>query len=163
MNINLFNSIPTLSYLAIALGTCLEGETVLLTASALSAKSLLSFHFVVFAAAIGAFIGDQAVFLLGRYARNPLFRYFPSLEERTRKIRSQIQLHERTLGCTLRFMYGLRTPGLVALGIGRLRWLEFAFLDGLSATIWATAWTIAGQVIIHGITSIFLISDNVQP
>lgn len=78
MNISSLSSTPTLSHLAVALGTCLEGEAVLLAASALSAKSRLSFHFIVFAAATGAFIGDQAIFLLGRYARNPLFRYFPS-------------------------------------------------------------------------------------
>ena len=57
---------PHLGYLALFLGTVLEGETVVFLAGLAAHHGYLSFQAVVAVAVIGGFLGDQVFLFLGR-------------------------------------------------------------------------------------------------
>lgn len=43
-------------------------------------------------------------------------------------------------------MYGLRTAGPIAIGIAKVKWLDFALYNALGATAWALVFTALGYV-----------------
>ena len=64
-------------YLAVFLGTLLEGETILLSAGFAANRGLLYWPLVVAVAFAGATLGDQIAFLLGRWQGASLIARFP--------------------------------------------------------------------------------------
>lgn len=46
----------------------------------------------------------------------------------------------------VRFMYGLRTAGPVALGITRVPWRDFVVFNALGALVWAAVFSTLGYV-----------------
>ena len=56
----------TWGYLALFLGTFLEGETILIVAGVLASRGRLNLHYAILAAFCGSMFGDQCVFLLAR-------------------------------------------------------------------------------------------------
>ncbi|RYZ52689.1 MAG: DedA family protein, partial [Proteobacteria bacterium] len=58
-------------YLALAIGTLLEGETILIAAGAMAHKGLLSLPIVIVVAILGGFTGDVIWYFVGRKYGNP--------------------------------------------------------------------------------------------
>lgn len=54
-------------YLALFIGTFLEGETILVIAGFLAHSGYLELHWVILSAFLGTFAGDQTFFYLGRF------------------------------------------------------------------------------------------------
>ena len=77
---NIPDLIQSYGYYAVAVGTFLEGETVLLLAGAAASSSHLAMPWVIAVATVASFAGDQLFFYLGR-------AYGPALLQR-RTIRS---------------------------------------------------------------------------
>mgnify|MGYP000031125615 CR=1 FL=1 len=95
-------------YLAVLLGTLLEGETVLLAAGFACHQGLLDWRLVAVLAVLGATLGDQSAFLVGRWKGTPLLRHFPSLERSLpRCIRRLIVAYSRRLINKLNSKYSL--------------------------------------------------------
>ena len=54
-------------YAAIAIGTFLEGETILVLGGFSAHRGFLDLKWVIFCAFLGSFLGDQAAFYIGRF------------------------------------------------------------------------------------------------
>src|SRR5438105_14801750 len=72
-------------YLAVFIGTFLEGETILVMAGFFAERGYLRLVGVVFVAAAGAYVGHVFWFWLGRHRGVKLLDRFPILNERLRK------------------------------------------------------------------------------
>jgi membrane protein DedA with SNARE-associated domain len=57
----------------------------------------------------------------------------------------------------VRFMYGLRTIGPMAIGMSRVNWLRFAFLNLVGAVLWALV--VVGIGYVFGETLTWLFGD----
>src|SRR5690348_9687180 len=101
--------IQTYGYGAIAAGTFLEGETVLLAAGAAAARGYLWLPMIIAVAAFFGFLGDQIFFLLGRRYGRDLVAHFPSLQPKVARISALLERHDAPLILAIRFLYGLRT------------------------------------------------------
>ncbi|WP_292931332.1 DedA family protein [Noviherbaspirillum sp.] len=136
--------IQTYGYFAVALGSFLEGEAVLLAGSLAAYHGHLALPIVMGIAAVASFMGDLPYFLAGRRYGARVLRRFPSLRHRKRRLESLMHKHHVMLVLCLRFLYGMRIAGLLALGMSRISTLRFLFLDLVSAILWSASICAAG-------------------
>jgi len=136
--------IQTYGYFAVALGSFLEGEAVLLAGSLAAYHGHLALPGVVGIAAVASFLGDLPYFFAGRRFGPRVLRRFPSLRCRKKRLDNVMHRHHVLLVLTLRFLYGMRIAGLLALGMSRMSALRFLFLDFIGAVGWAAGICAAG-------------------
>jgi membrane protein DedA with SNARE-associated domain len=96
---------------------------------------------VIAAGAIGAFLGDNLAYLLGRRF-SPFFARRAASREKTAKrlqwAREQIRKRGGLLLITARFIPGGRTALTITSGITKQRWAWFAGWIAIASVIWAT-------------------------
>ncbi|MEO8013942.1 MAG: DedA family protein [Polaromonas sp.] len=134
---NIAEWVQSYGYVAVAVGTFLEGESVLLIAGAAAAHGHLSMPAVIAVAAFASFLGDQLYFLVGRRYGAALLARYPSLQPRAARVSSLLDRHHLPLILSIRFLYGLRIAGPMAIGMSRVSWSRFVLLNGLAAVLWA--------------------------
>lgn len=125
-------------YLAIFIGSILEGETILTLAGFFVHKGYLLFVPSILCATAGGMIGDQVCFLLGRYYGTRLLQHFPKLDPLVEKTNRLLSKHSSIIIIGVRFMYGLRIAGPIAIGMSQVSFSRFLLLNALGALFWAT-------------------------
>ncbi|MGH8128483.1 MAG: DedA family protein [Gammaproteobacteria bacterium] len=88
-------------------------------------------------AALSSFLGNQTFFYLGRRYGTKLLARFPSLQSRAARVNALLEHHHVPLILAVRFMYGLRIAGPMAIGMSAVRWSRFLVLNLAGAIIWA--------------------------
>ena len=134
---NIAEWVQSYGYVAVAAGTFLEGESVLLIAGAAASRGHLSMPVVIAIAALASFLGDQLYFLVGRRYGAALLVRYPSLQLRAARVRGLLDRHHLPLILSIRFLYGLRIAGPIAIGMSSVSWPRFLLLNGLGAVLWA--------------------------
>lgn len=137
--------IQTYGYAAVAVGTFLEGESVLLLAGAAAFHGQLSLPVVIAVATVASFFGDQLFFLIGRRFGPSLIARYPGIEPRINRFNQLIERFHQPLILSIRFLYGLRIAGPIAVGMSRVPWFSFLSLNLVGAVIWATLIAYLGQ------------------
>jgi membrane protein DedA with SNARE-associated domain len=131
-------------YAFVFAGALAEGESVLLVAGFAAHRGLLKLPEVMSVAFVASTLGDQFCFYLGRRHGPTLQARFPSLATRIERLQPLLERHPNAAILSVRFLYGLRTAGPMALGaLGVSRW-RFALLNLLSAALWAVAFSLLG-------------------
>lgn len=136
-------------YLAVLVGSILEGETVLVLAGLAARRGYLTLEWVIVVAAAGAFIGDQVCFLAGRRMGRRVLARWPRLEPSIGRADALLARYGAFLVIGLRFTYGLRLGGVLAIGMSRMPWLRFAALNLIGAMLWAPIIAGAGYALGH--------------
>jgi membrane protein DedA with SNARE-associated domain len=131
-------------YLAVGVGTFLEGETVLIASSALAHRGLLSLPWVMIVAFVGSVSGDQFWFHIGRRFGAKIIRR----RERWRRHSERVQRQLRRFGWVFvlgfRFVYGIRTVTPVFLGTTGYPSGRFLILNAIGGAIWAASFGTLG-------------------
>jgi membrane protein DedA with SNARE-associated domain len=127
-------------YTAIVLGGAVEGETVAVLAGYAAHQGYVTWWRIAALSALVHFCVDQTWFLLGRWRGERLLDRFAALRRGVDRITPRVHRHRRWLAFSLRFMYGLRTAGPIAMGLAKVPWLEFLVFNGLGAVTWAAAY-----------------------
>nr|PZN22783.1 MAG: hypothetical protein DIU78_15090 [Pseudomonadota bacterium] len=125
-------------YAAVAVGTFLEGEVVLIAGGALAHRGLLSLPVVVLAAFVGSVTGDQLWFHVGRRAGRSFVTRRPRLREPARRAEARLARRGTAFVLGFRFLYGLRTVTPIILGATGYSTTRFLVLNVVSAAVWAT-------------------------
>ena len=131
-------------YLAIAIGSFLEGEAVLLAGSLAAYHGHLELLLVFLLAAVASFCGDLPYFFAGRRFGPILLRRYPTMRRHRPALQKLLHRHQVLMVLSLRYLYGLRIAGLMALGTSRLPIMRFLVLDFIGALIWAGSVCAAG-------------------
>jgi membrane protein DedA with SNARE-associated domain len=116
-------------------------ETAVITAGVVAASGDLSLALIIPIAAVGAFIGDNTVYLIGhRFGGRATERFFGGEKARKRMDWAEEQLRERggELIVIGRFIPGGRTAVALSAGTLGYRWRRFAGFDLAATIIWAT-------------------------
>jgi membrane protein DedA with SNARE-associated domain len=124
-------------------------ETAAIVAGLLCAVGELSLGPTLAAAALGAFVGDNASYLIGRYVGSPIQKRFFAGERGERALDwAQRMLRERGayMIVVARFVPGGRTAVTFTAGLVRFTWLRFGPFDALAAICWATYAVVLGYV-----------------
>jgi membrane protein DedA with SNARE-associated domain len=129
------------------LWTFLEGETFVIFAGAAAHQGLLNLHYLIAAAWLGSFAGDQMYFFIGR-------KWGPRLLERFPKQRAPVDLalgflrkYNTWFILSFRFIYGIRNVSSFAMGLSGLSWTRFLILNFIAAGVWACMFAGAGYLL----------------
>jgi membrane protein DedA with SNARE-associated domain len=129
--------IAQFGYLAVFVGTFLEGETVLALGGVAAAYGYLSFPGVVAVAVLGAFLGDQCCFYLGRRYGHRVLARFPSLAAKAPRVQELVRRWDAPVVIVLRFLYGLRIAGPMVIGSCGISPWRLAFFNFIGTLLWA--------------------------
>jgi membrane protein DedA with SNARE-associated domain len=156
---NIAEWVQSYGYVAVAVGTFLEGESVLLIAGAAAARGHLAMPVVIAIAALASFLGDQMYFWIGRRYGAALLARYPSLQPRAARVNGLLERHHLPLILSIRFLYGLRIAGPIAIGMSNVSWPRFFLLNGLGALLWATLIASAGYGAGHALINLLKAVD----
>ena len=137
-------------YLIVFLGVMLEGvgiplpgETVLITAGAVAHRGSLTLWETMVVGGLGAIMGGQAGYLLGRFGGRPFVlrwgRYAFITPERLDRAERFFEQHGASAVFLGRFITGLRVFGALVAGMSRMSWQKFTLYSVLGGLIWAVA------------------------
>jgi membrane protein DedA with SNARE-associated domain len=118
----------------------IPSETAVITAGVLAGSGDLNIALVILCAALGAVLGDNTAYLLGRYFEDPVRNRLFSGHRRRHLDRAERALSERGgyLIVIGRFIPGGRTAVTFAAGMLRFPWHRFIRYDVLAGVIWAS-------------------------
>ncbi len=143
---SLYALIAQYGYVALFAGCLLEGETLLILAGFAAHQGYLQLHWVILIALAGGFFGDQFYFWLGRRHGVWVLSRFPRLMPVFERTNVLIARYHEVLIVGIRFLYGLRTVGPIALGMSAVPAWRFVLYNALGAAIWAAGIGSAGYL-----------------
>jgi membrane protein DedA with SNARE-associated domain len=124
-------------YLAVLLGTGLEGEAILLLAGVAAHDGYLRLDLVILCGFAGSVASDQAWFWVGRsFGRRWLARH-PTKTAGIRRVTGLLDRWGTGYVLVFRFLYGLRTISPIAIGLSSIPALRFACLNIVAAALWS--------------------------
>lgn len=126
-------------YLAILIGTFLEGETILVLGGLAAHLGLLELPWVMVSAFAGSFTGDQLYYYVGRRYGPRIIAKRLSWQASADKVYKLLHRHQNFLILTFRFYYGLRNVTPFAIGASQVSRLRFFVLNFIGAVVWAIA------------------------
>lgn len=126
-------------YLAVFLGSTIEGELILMTAGYFAYTGLLDLKWVILFAFLGTLIADQGCFFIGRYYGPKLLDRFPALKQKSEKVFRLLNAYQNIFIMTFRFVYGIRIASPLVIGASQLSPRRFTILNFPAAFIWAVA------------------------
>jgi len=139
-------------YIALVLGSLVEGETTVVLAGYAAHQGYAPFWSVALLAGVVNFLLDLGWYALGRWHGPWLLARWPALRRGVAAVMPRLQAHRRRVIFLVRFMYGLRTAGPIALGIARVPLAEFALFNALGAAIWAPLFAGLGYLFGRAVT-----------
>ena len=143
-NVSVSDLVAQYGYAMVLVGALAEGESVLLAAGFAAHRGLLHLPVVMAIAFAASTCADQFFFYLGRRYGPRMLARWPTLQAKMQRVEPMLQRHPSAAIFGMRFLYGLRTAGPIALGtLGVPRW-KFALLNMLSAALWAVSFSLVG-------------------
>lgn len=143
---SLANLVHGYGYLAILIGTLLEGETILVLGGVAAQQGYLELPWVMAAACVGSVSGDQIFFYFGRAYGLRFLDGRPRLQRIASLLQKWLHRHQNWLLAGFRFLYGLRTAApfvFGASGVGRARFFLF---DAMGGIVWSVALAFGGYL-----------------
>ena len=152
---NLFHLIEQYGYLLVFFGVMVEsmgvplpGETILISAGILAQRGHLGLGYVILLGILGAVVGDQIGYWIGREGGRPFIlrygRYVFITPRRLGRAEAFFARHGGGAVFMARFFSGLRVFGALVAGMSRMRWSRFFLYNALGGIVWATVVVLAG-------------------
>jgi membrane protein DedA with SNARE-associated domain len=125
----------------------LPAEASVLIAAVLAGTGRLSLAWVVVAATLGAFVGDNVAYWIGRAAGRPLVeRVMRGHAERLEQVGDQFHDRGGSFIIIGRFVPGGRTAVSVGAGVLHYPWARFIAYDAVAAVVWALQAALPGYI-----------------
>jgi len=129
--------IASYGYVAIFIGTLLEGETILVLGGFAAHRGMLTLPGVILAAFAGSVASDQFFFYLGRRHGERLLARRPGWQPALARVRRLLDRYDTLVILSFRFLYGLRNVTPFALGMSHVSTARFVILNVVGAAVWA--------------------------
>jgi len=129
--------VDTYGYVAVLLGTFLEGETILVLGGFAAHRGYLALPGVILAAFIGSLCGDQLFFFLGRRHSQAVLARRPAWKARADQANRLLERFRTPFILIFRFLYGLRTVSPFVIGMSSVPARQFIPLNAIGALVWA--------------------------
>src|SRR5215211_1568012 len=154
---HLLSLIEHYGYLAVFFGVMLEstgvplpGETILLAAGVLVQRGHLDLGDVIVFGILGAVVGDQIGYWVGREGGRPFVlrwgRYVRITPEKLARVEGFFVRHGGKAVFFARFFSGFRVLGALVAGMSRMHWRTFFLYNALGGATWATAVVLVGYL-----------------
>lgn len=149
-------------YWAVFLGATVEGESVILTASALASLGYLSLYKVMLVAFCTTVVVDQVLFFVGRSYGSSIFEKYPRFKKPSEKAFKFLNRFDLWFILMFRFIYGIRTISPVVIGAARISPARFAPLNVIAAAIWTLISCFGGYLLGDAMINLFHYFAQVQ-
>jgi membrane protein DedA with SNARE-associated domain len=146
-------------YLGLALGSFIEGETFVVLAGFAAQRGYLNLALVIVVGTLMNFAWDQFYFWLGKRHGAWVLKRFKSVEAKTSRMLQLLERHHVPFIVGVRFLYGFRVAGPIAIGMSTVPWKRFFALNLLGAALWATLFATLGYLFGDAIE---LVLENVR-
>jgi membrane protein DedA with SNARE-associated domain len=133
------NMLNTYGYLALTLGTFLEGETILVAAGFLAHQGYFKLPWVIVFAFAGTYAGDQLYFFLGRFKGMNFIESKPGWKAKSERVFALLSKHRIAVIVGFRFLYGIRTVTPFIIGASGISAVQFVIWNFIGAGAWAVA------------------------
>lgn len=127
----------------------LPSETAVITAGTLAAEGTLILALVIPVAALGAFVGDNISYFLGRLVGEPVSERLFRGEKGQKRLdwaQNLLDRHGGIVIITARFFPGGRTAATFAAGALEFPYRRFVIFDAIAAIFWASFASLLGYV-----------------
>ena len=124
-------------YLAVFVGTFLEGETILVMAGFFAERGYMELFIVMLVAFAGAYIGHVFWFWLGRVKGVRLLDRFPRMKNHFGKGIRMFERYGAPAIFITQWLYGLRITCAVIIGISRISTVKFLVYEAISCAVWS--------------------------
>lgn len=131
-------------YLAVFVGTFLEGEAILVMAGFFAERGYLDMVLVTIVAFAGAYVGHLFWFWLGRRYGVRLLDRFPRMRLHFGRGIRMFERYGATAIIITQWLYGLRITCAVIVGMSRISLIKFLIYEAVSCLIWAMIIAYAG-------------------
>lgn len=154
--------IDSYGYWAVFLGSLVEGESVILTASALASQGILNIHYIAVIAFVGTTIADQILYFLGRKYGNRILNSSERMKNASAKAFHLLRKYDTYFIIACRFIYGVRVASAIVIGASGIPPKRFIPLNILSAAIWAIISCYGGYYLGSYMIALFEQSSHLQ-
>lgn len=124
-------------YIILFLWSILEGEMGLIMGGIMSHTGDMQYFMTIFVAGLGGFTGDQIYFYIGRFNKGYIQRKLHNQRIKFAIAHLLLRKYGWPIIFLQRYMYGLRTVIPMSIGITKYSAKKFAFINLLSAWVWA--------------------------
>jgi len=125
-------------YVILFAWSVLEGELGLIMGGLLCHTGDMWVPIAIFVAGIGAFVGDMVAFLSGRYNKAFIHKRLVNQRRKFALAHLLLKRYGWPIIFVQRYMYGMRTIIPLSIGLTRYSAKKFAFINIISAWIWAS-------------------------
>lgn len=144
-------AVLVLGLLAENAGLPLPGEALIILVAAAASTEKVSLPLAVLAATLGAMLGDNLSYWLGRRGGARVIDRYCQLTLCSRDCGASIASYYRRHGplavLLARFVPAVRTLAAPVAGMTGMPWRRFVVLDAVGAFVWAASFTVAGALI----------------
>jgi membrane protein DedA with SNARE-associated domain len=137
-------------YLAVLLGSMIEGESVILTACVMAYMGYLSIAKIVGIAFFGTLVADQGLYYVGRLYGHKILERFPKLKAPSEKAFTLLHKWDLWFILSFRFIYGIRIVSPIVIGTSGVPPRRFIPLNFVAALVW-TSISCTGGYLLGGI------------
>ena len=141
-------------YLAVFVGTFLEGETILVMAGFFAERGYLQLLLVIVTAFAGAYTGHVFWFWLGRKQGVKLLDRFPKMKKHFGKGIRMFERYGAPAIFITQWLYGLRVTCAVIIGISRISAIKFMVYEAVTCAVWAVIIGCAGYYFGRAVESV---------
>ena len=125
----------------------IPAEATVTAAAVLAGQGQLNIVWVMIAAGLGAFIGDNVAYWIGRAAGRPLVeKVLRGNTEQLDVVQEQFDRRGGIFVIIGRFIPGGRTAVAIGAGVLHFSWPQFLIYDAIAAVIWAVQAAIPGFI-----------------
>lgn len=138
--------IQTYGYLALLIGTFIEGETIVVLAGLAAYEGYLKLQWVMVFAFLGGFAGDQLYYFLGYFKGTKILEKKPNWQKQIDKVQKYIHKYQSFIIIGCRFCYGFRITVPFALGSSKIKPINFLIFNAIGAILWAITISLGGYI-----------------
>ena len=139
-------ALRTYGYLALFVGSTLEGEGVTFLGGIASRNGWLSWPLALLVGCFGTWAATQVWFVAGRVMGQRVLERRPAMAEKVARANAMLEKRETLVCVGYRFLYGLRTVTPFAIGMSRVSAVKFITLDALTWVVWLGTVSTVGYV-----------------
>ena len=137
MEETLLNLLQEYGYIVLFFWSILEGELGLIMGGIMCHTGHMNVYLAIFVAGLGGFVGDQIYFYIGRYSKKYIHKKMRKHRRKFAIAHLLLKQHGWPLIFVQRYLYGLRTVIPMSIGLTRYSAKKFAFINLISAWVWA--------------------------
>ncbi|MBR8461960.1 DedA family protein [Campylobacter sp. faydin G-24] len=134
---NLMLNYHQYAYIILFLWCIMEGELALILGGILAHEGHVNVTLAIFVAGIGAFVGDQIYFYLGRYNKKYIAKKLHAQRRKFAIAHLMLKKYGSPIIFLQRYMYGFRVIIPMSIGLTRYSAKKYAFINLISGWCWA--------------------------